>query len=200
MKIKEIEFVGSFEHEHQCPKDGLPEYAFIGRSNVGKSSLINAITGRKSLARISSTPGKTQTINYFKINNEWYLVDLPGYGYAKISKTQRRKWKQMIERYLELRPNLFCVFTLLDSRHSLQTIDLEFLNWLAEKKIPFVLALTKIDKVKRSLRDKNTKTILQAIGEYWEPIPQHFVTSAEEKIGTSEILEFVDKINKDNIE
>lgn len=200
MKINQVEFVGSFEHEHQCPKDGLPEYAFIGRSNVGKSSLINAITGRKSLARISSTPGKTQTINYFKINDKWYLVDLPGYGYAKISKTQRRKWKKMIERYLELRTNLFCVFTLLDSRHSLQSIDLEFLNWLAEKQIPFVLALTKIDKVKKSLRSKNEKTILKALSEFWEPLPKHFVTSAEENIGTQDILEFVEVVNTQNID
>jgi len=199
MKIKEIEFVGSFEHEHQCPDDGLPEYAFIGRSNVGKSSLINAVTGRKALARISSTPGKTQHINYFKVNNQWYLVDLPGYGYAKISKTQRKKWKTMIERYLELRQNLFCVFTLLDSRHSLQTIDLEFLNWLAEKHIPFVLTLTKIDKVKKSLRVKNEKTILNAISEYWEPIPKHFVTSAEEKIGIESIIDFIEEVNSQNI-
>ena len=110
MIINEIEFIGSFEHESQCPKTGLPEYAFIGRSNVGKSSLINALTGRKNLARISSTPGKTQTINYFLVNNSWYLVDLPGYGYAKISKTKRRQWKTMIDRYLQLRENLYCVF------------------------------------------------------------------------------------------
>jgi len=199
MKIKEIEFVGSFEHEHQCPNDGLPEYAFIGRSNVGKSSLINAITGRRSLARTSSTPGKTQHINYFKINNSWYLVDLPGYGYAKISKTQRRKWKSMIERYLELRVNLFCVFTLLDSRHPLQSKDLDFLNWLATKRIAFVITLTKIDKVKKSLRIKNEKTILSELSEYWEPLPKHFVTSAEENIGTIEMLDFIDEINNQEI-
>lgn len=195
MIIREIEFVGSFEHEHQCPVSNLPEYAFIGRSNVGKSSLINAITGRKSLARISSTPGKTQTMNYFLINNAWHLVDLPGYGYAKISKTKRKKWRQMIERYLILRKNLFCVFQLIDSRHKLQQNDLDFMNWMGESHIPFVMAFTKIDKIKKTERKKNIKNILSEISEHWDPLPQHFVTSAEKNVGTDEILNFIEQTN-----
>ncbi|MBT8233512.1 MAG: YihA family ribosome biogenesis GTP-binding protein [Saprospiraceae bacterium] len=195
MIIKDIEFVGSFEHEHQCPKDGLPEYAFIGRSNVGKSSLINALSGRKAIAKISSTPGKTQTINYFRVNNAWYLVDLPGYGYAKISKTQRKKWKAMIERYLQIRETLFCVFSLIDSRHDLQAIDLEFLNWLGDARIPFVIGFTKIDKVKKSQQPKNINLLLNSLSEYWDPLPTHFVTSAEENRGTTEILDFIEEIN-----
>lgn len=195
MMISEIEFVGSFEHEHQCPVTQLPEYAFIGRSNVGKSSLINAITRKKGLARISSTPGKTQTMNYFLINKEWYLVDLPGYGYAKISKTKRKKWRQMIERYLQHRENLYCVIQLIDSRHNLQENDLEFMNWMGESGIPFVIAFTKIDKIKISDRNKNIKKLLKQLSEYWDPLPTHFVTSAEKNTGTEDILNFIDNTN-----
>ena len=195
MKISDIEFVGSFEHESQCPRTGLPEYAFIGRSNVGKSSLINSLTGRKGLAHISSTPGKTQHINYFLINNSWYLVDLPGYGYAKISKTKREKWRKMIERYLLHREQLYCVFQLLDSRLTLQEKDLNFMNWLGENQVPFVIAFTKIDKLKKSEQHQSVNNILKEISEYWEPLPQHFVSSAEKKIGMQEILDFIHSIN-----
>lgn len=195
MIISDIEFVGSFEHESQCPKSTLPEYAFIGRSNVGKSSLINAICNKKGLARISSTPGKTQLINYFLINESWHLVDLPGYGYAKISKNKRKKWRQMIERYLELRSNLFCVFQLIDSRHSLQENDREFMDWMGENGIPFVIAFTKIDKIKQSQRSANIKEILSTLSEYWDPVPTHFITSAEKKTGIEEILEFIEETN-----
>ena len=195
MTINSVEFIGSFEHESQCPKTDLPEYAFIGRSNVGKSSLINMLVGRKGMAHISSTPGKTQTMNYFLINNEWYLVDLPGYGYARISKTKRRQWQQMINNYLRHRRNLYCVFSLIDSRHSLQKIDLEFLNNLGENQIPFVIAYTKIDKVKKSARDQNVENIEKELLEFWETLPQRFVTSAETQHGREEILNFIEEIN-----
>ena len=195
MNISEIEFVGSFQHESQCPVTQLPEYAFIGRSNVGKSSLINAITKRKGLARISSTPGKTQSMNFFLINNAWYLVDLPGYGYAKISKTKRRKWRQMIERYLMQRSNLFCVFQLIDSRHDLQENDLEFMNWMGESHIPFVIVFTKIDKLRKSDQKKKVDKILKSLNEHWDPLPSYFVTSAEKHIGTQDILDFIEQTN-----
>ena len=195
MIIREVEFIGSFEHEHQCPTDGLPEYAFIGRSNVGKSSLINALTGRKDIARISSTPGKTQTINYYLINKSWYIVDLPGYGYAKISKTARKKWRGMIERYLDIRRTLQCVFTLIDSRIPLQKIDLEFLNWLGEHRIPFVIAYTKIDKVKKTMRAANIQAIQEGLLDSWEFLPKQFTTSANTGEGSEDILSFIEEIN-----
>mgnify|MGYP001552515447 CR=1 FL=1 len=195
MIISEIAFVGSFEHESQCPTSHLPEYAFIGRSNVGKSSLINALTGRKALARISSTPGKTQLLNFFEINQEWYLVDLPGYGYAKISKSKRKKWRSMIERYLLLRQDLCCVFQLIDARHPLQSNDLEFMNWMGEHKIPFVIAFTKVDKLKKSEVHGKVRGILQSLSEHWDPLPHHFITSAEKRIGTEEILDFIEETN-----
>ncbi|NNE27019.1 MAG: YihA family ribosome biogenesis GTP-binding protein [Saprospiraceae bacterium] len=195
MIINSVEFIGSFEHERQCPKSDLPEYAFIGRSNVGKSSLINMLVGRNNIAHTSSTPGKTQTMNYFLINNEWYLVDLPGYGYARISKTKRKLWQKMINNYLRHRKNLYCVFSLIDGRHALQKIDMEFLNNLGENKIPFVIAYTKIDKVKKALRTQNVKHIEEGLLEYWESLPQSFVTSAETQEGRMEILDFIEEIN-----
>jgi len=139
MDIKEVSFIGSFERESQCPQDMVPEYAFIGRSNVGKSSLINMLCNHKGLAKVSNTPGKTQTINFFRVDSAWHLVDLPGYGYAKISKKMREKWEDMIERYLITRPQLQCVFVLIDSRHELQGVDLEFINWLGDRRVAFVL-------------------------------------------------------------
>jgi len=196
MIIRDIEFVGSFEHESQCPRHDLPEYAFIGRSNVGKSSLINAICNRKGLARISSTPGKTQLINVFLINQSWYLVDLPGYGYAKISKSKRKKWRQMIERYLLLRESLFCVFQLIDGRHYLQENDREFMDWMGENNIPFVIAFTKIDKLRKTQRQDYVNQLVDSLSEYWDPVPPYFVTSSEKQIGIQDILEFIDKTNQ----
>lgn len=195
MIISSVEFVGSFEKESQCPEGSLPEYAFIGRSNVGKSSLINLILNRKEIARISSTPGKTQTINYYLVNKSWYLVDLPGYGYARISKVMRRKWKKMIDHYLMTRKQLYCVFTLLDSRHALQENDLEFVNWLGEKGIPFVIAYTKTDKVKKAELDDNLSQIRNGLMEHWETLPTQFVTSAVSRVGDKEILRFIEEIN-----
>jgi len=195
MIIKEIEFIGSFERLSQCPTTQLPEYAFIGRSNVGKSSLINAITGRKELARISSTPGKTQTMNYYLINNAWYLVDLPGYGYAKSSKTNRAKWRKMIDFYLKKRDSLYCVFCLIDIRHDLQKLDLDFVNWLGENAIPFSLTFTKSDKLKPNMVDIHVNKIIEALKEYWVSLPEYFVTSANTPLGTTDILSFIEKIN-----
>ena len=193
--IKDIEFVGSFTHIKQCPSTGLPEYAFIGRSNVGKSSLINLLTGRNQLARISSSPGKTQTINYFLIDNSWYLVDLPGYGYAKVSKTQREKWKKDIEKYLKQRETLYCIFSLIDSRHELQKLDLDFVNWLGENGLPFSLVFTKIDKVKSGKLDGNITKIKEALLEHWESLPQSFLTSTVDNVGGEDILSFIQEIN-----
>ena len=195
MEIKNVAFVGSFEHEFQCPKTTQPEYAFIGRSNVGKSSLINMLMKRKSLARVSNTPGKTQTLNYFNVDDMWHLVDLPGYGYAKISKKMRVKWEQMIERYLMERRNLMCTFVLIDSRHKLQTIDLEFINWLGERAIPFVIVYTKTDKLTSAQIPVNVAAIETKLLEYWEELPQQFVTSAEKSVGREEILKFIGNLN-----
>ena len=195
INIQSAEFIGSFENESQCPRTSFPEYAFIGRSNVGKSSLINMILNRKELARISSTPGKTQTINYYLINESWYLVDLPGYGYAKISKYMRKRWKRMIEEYLIKRVPLYCVFTLIDSRHSLQANDLEFVNWLGSKAIPYVLVYTKTDKVKEEFVEDNLNSIRESLLEHWEVLPRQFITSANTKVGGEEILSFIEEIN-----
>ncbi len=195
MKIHSVEFIGSFEKESQCPKTNLPEYAFIGRSNVGKSSLINTILSRREVARISSTPGKTQTINYYLINESWYIVDLPGYGYARISKVMRRRWKKMIDNFLIKRASLYAVFALVDSRHSLQQIDLEFINWLGTNNIPFVIAYTKIDKVKADQIDQNIQNIRNELLDHWEELPQEFLTSANERKGGEEILAFIEEIN-----
>lgn len=194
--IKDIKMVGSYPSVNQCPKRLLPEYAFIGRSNVGKSSLINMLTARKSLARVSNTPGKTQLINYFLINDSWYLVDLPGYGFAKISKSKRREWEKMIDRYLTQRSNLVCVFELIDSRHKLQQIDLEFINWLGEMNIPFAIAYTKVDKIQKVQLNKHLRVIRDEILESWHEMPKEFVTSAEKHVGRQEILQYIDELNK----
>jgi GTP-binding protein len=195
MVIREIEFVGSFEKESQCPKQNKPEYAFIGRSNVGKSSLINMLCQRKSLARVSNTPGKTQTLNFFDINSEWYLVDLPGYGYAKISKKMRAKWEKMIEYYLVHRPNLQLAFVLLDSRIPLQKIDLEFINWLGSLAIPFAIVYTKTDKLKKLEKKKNIERIRKGLLEYWNSLPDEFITSSETGEGREELLAFITDLN-----
>ncbi len=191
MDIQEVHYVGSFEREGQCPKDGLPEYAFIGRSNVGKSSLINYLCDRKDLARVSKTPGKTTMMNYFKVDNSWYIVDLPGYGYARRSKKQRAKWEQMLERYLLVRSSLHCVFLLVDSRIDHQKVDREFMSWLGERRIPFVIVFTKIDGIKPAKREEKVEAIRQDMLENWTELPQHFVTSTVLKEGKEEILAFV---------
>jgi GTP-binding protein len=172
-----------------------PEYAFIGRSNVGKSSLINMLMGNSKLAKVSGTPGKTQTINHFEVDGTWYLVDLPGYGYAKTAKSDRASWKTMINDYLMKRENLMCVFVLLDLRLPLQKNDLEFMNNLGENGIPFVIAYTKADKVGKVNFQKNTKIITTALKEYWDELPQQFITSAETSVGQAEILKFIDETN-----
>jgi GTP-binding protein len=181
--------------EKLTPPD-KPEYAFIGRSNVGKSSLINMLMGDKKLAKVSSTPGKTQTINHFEVDGKWYLVDLPGYGYAKISKSDRANWKVMIDNYLMQRENLMCVFVLLDLRLPLQKNDLDFMNNLGENGVPFVIVYTKADKVGKVSYQKNTKVITNALLEYWEELPQQFLTSSELPfVGQAEILKFINETN-----
>ncbi len=201
MNIHDVKFTGSFERESQCPVEIIPEVAFIGRSNVGKSSLINMLCNRKGLAKVSNTPGKTQTINFFRVDNRWNLVDLPGYGYAKISKKMRAKWEKMIERYLLLRPQLMVVFVLIDSRHKLQKIDLEFINWLGERQIPFVIVYTKTDKLKTKKKiEENIKIIQDELLQYWHKLPQQFVTSAEKKTGREDILNFIKNLNTKFVE
>ena len=196
MKIKSADFVISNTDYELCPKEALPEYAFIGRSNVGKSSLINAIVDRKNLAKTSGKPGKTQLINHFKINNNWFLVDLPGYGYAKISKTKRHEFKKMINNYLLNRKNLICLFVLLDIRHNTQKIDIEFMQQMGEEGIPFVMVFTKSDKISQTQIIKNIDKYKEEMLKYWESLPEIFITSSEKQIGTNDILNFIEKYNK----
>lgn len=183
----------------QCPPADKPEYAFIGRSNVGKSSLINMITNQHNLAKTSGTPGKTQLINHFDIVSKnkmkWYLVDLPGYGYATVSQKARRNWGNMIESYIRLRENLVCLFVLIDSRHTPQAKDLEFIYQLGEWEIPFVLVFTKADKNKPGATDRNVKSFLSALSTNWEVPPPYFVTSAIKKDGRKELLEYIGNLN-----
>ncbi len=196
MKISSIEFLGSFTKLEQCPKPNKPEYAFIGRSNVGKSSLINAITGRKSLARVSKTPGKTQTINVFEIDEQWRLVDLPGYGYAKVSQKQREQWDQMIINYLSFRTNLVTAFVLVDGRIPPQKVDLEFINRLGKKHIPFVILFTKWDKVKTKDRVRTRNTYEKELQSDWATLPEMKTTSALKNEGVEGILDFISKLNE----
>lgn len=191
MQISKVYFCGSFPTYNQTPKDGKPEFAFIGRSNVGKSSLINMLTNRKTLAKVSNTPGKTQLINYFMINESWYLVDLPGYGYAKLSKTKRKEFQNMIENYLTQKSTIVCTFVLIDSRHDLQNIDLEFLNWCGTAQIPICLVFTKMDKLRPLERDKNIARLKTSLLEYWEELPSNFNSSAETTEGRDNILQFI---------
>ena len=195
MIIKEAKFICSNTRADQCPTTDLPEYAFIGRSNVGKSSLINMLTGHKGLAKTSSMPGKTQLINHFLINDRWYLVDLPGYGWARVSKESRGKWAKMIRHYLTNRPNLACVFVLIDSRLEPQKIDLDFLQSLGEMQVPFVLVFTKADKQSSVKTDQNIARFRAAMQEIWEELPPTFTTSAEKKLGREEILAFIEDVN-----
>ena len=195
MKIKSAEFVISNTDIDKCPKERIPEYAFIGRSNVGKSSLINMLTGRKSLAKTSGKPGKTQLINHFKINDNWFLVDLPGYGYAKVSKKNRSIFAKFIYKYLEKRENLICTFVLVDSRHEPQKIDMLFMEWLGQNQIPFVIIFTKMDKLSSSQLNKNITKYKTEMLKTWEDIPQTFRSSAESGLGKAEILKFIEHTN-----
>lgn len=196
MKIKDASYVISSPSVDKTPKPDKPEFAFIGRSNVGKSSLINMLCGRENLAKTSSSPGKTKLINHFIVNKEWYLVDLPGYGYAKISQSERKKWEKMIEDYLRKRENLLNVFVLIDSRHAPQKIDLQFVNQLGEWQIPFTLVFTKSDKEKPGVVERNIKSFLNSMRETWQFLPQHFVSSATKKQGKDEILAFIQGLIK----
>ncbi|MCB2410233.1 ribosome biogenesis GTP-binding protein YihA/YsxC [Hymenobacter lucidus] len=196
MIIREAKFLMSNSRVDQCPAPTLPEYAFIGRSNVGKSSLINMLTGQKGLAKTSSLPGKTQLINHFLINENWYLVDLPGYGYAKVSKDSRATWGKMINFYLRNRENLACVFVLIDSRHAPLAPDLEFMEMLGAGGIPFVMVFTKADKQSSSKTQQNISAYLQKMQQTWDELPRHFISSAEEKTGRGELLGFIDEINR----
>jgi len=195
MKIINAEFVISNTNHIKCPTPNLPEYAFIGRSNVGKSSLINAIVNKKGLAKTSGKPGKTQLINHFIVNKDWYLVDLPGYGFAKISKKKRAEFQDMIRQYLINRKNLICLFVLIDSRHKPQSIDQEFMEWLSDKKIPFVLVFTKSDKLSKNLLLRNINDYKSIMLKKWEAIPELFITSAVKRKGIFEIITFIKNLN-----
>ena len=195
MEIKDALFVTSNSDIKKCPPPNKPEYAFIGRSNVGKSSLINRLTNKKALAKISGKPGKTRLINHFLINKDWYLVDLPGYGYAEVPKKERLKWEQMIKRYILQRENLYCLFVLIDARHEAQKVDLEFMEWLGISQIPFSIVFTKIDKLKPAELETNLKNYEEKLFETWETLPVYFVTSAETGEGNEELLEYVEKLN-----
>lgn len=197
MIIKDAQFVISNTDYRKCPQDGKPEYAFIGRSNVGKSSLINMLTNRKGLAMTSSKPGKTQLINHFIINDEWYLVDLPGYGYAQRGKEGREQIRKIIDSYILNRVELTCLFLLLDSRHEPQKIDLEFINWLGEKQIPFVIVFTKIDKMSKGRLKDNIGEYLDKLKETWEELPPIFYTSSEHRLGGDDVLDYIEGINKE---
>ncbi|MDR1371648.1 MAG: ribosome biogenesis GTP-binding protein YihA/YsxC [Dysgonamonadaceae bacterium] len=198
MIIKTAEFVISNTNPALCPQDGLPEYAFIGRSNVGKSSLINMLTARKGLAMTSSTPGKTQLINHFIINDEWYIVDLPGYGYAQRGKAGREKISLIIESYLAVRTALTCLFVLIDSRHEPQRNDTEFINRLGETGIPFAIIFTKTDKLSQSRLKENIERYSAQLLETWEELPHVFCTSSEKKTGRDEVLNYIETINRAN--
>lgn len=193
MLIKSAEFVMSNTDPGKCPVSNLPEFAFIGRSNVGKSSLLNMMMGMKNLAKTSSEPGKTRLINHFLVNNELYLVDLPGYGYAKVLRSSREKWMKFIRKYLLERSNLYCVMVLLDVRVEPQQIDLDFMNWLGENEIPFVMVFTKSDKLGKVTVEKNIAVYREAMLQHWETLPEIFTTSSEKGIGREELLEFMDK-------
>ena len=197
MIIRSAVYVISSPDYQQCPKPDRPEYAFIGRSNVGKSSLINMLCNNDKLAKTSASPGKTQLINHFSVNDEWYLVDLPGYGFAKVSQTQRKKWEKMIEDYLRKRANLVTVFVLIDSRHSPQKIDLEFVDTLGKWQIPFCLVFTKADKENQRTVSKNVKDFLERMRASWQFLPQHFVSSTVKKMGRDKILGLVEEGNRE---
>ena len=195
MKVTSAEFVISNSDVAKCPAERLPEYAFIGRSNVGKSSLINAIMNHKDLAKTSQTPGKTQLINHFLVNENWYLTDLPGYGYAKVSKSLRKDFEKLITNYILNRKNLVNLFVLVDIRHTPQKIDLEFMEWCGENGVPFSIVFTKQDKLKPGAADRNVEVYKTKLLETWEDLPDIYITSAEKKMGGDEILKFIEKTN-----
>lgn len=196
MEIKTAEFVISNTDVQKCPESNLPEYAFIGRSNVGKSSLINMLTNRKGLAMTSSKPGKTLLVNHFIINDSWYLVDLPGYGYATAGKSTREKLKSLIEDYILTREQLTCLFLLIDCRHEPQPIDIEFMEWLGESGIPFSIVFTKADKLSKSQLHDKLKAYRDKLSETWEELPPHFTTSSEKAEGRDALLDYIEGINK----
>lgn len=197
MEIKSAEFIISNAVVDKCPDTNNPEYAFIGRSNVGKSSLINMLTGRNKLAKTSATPGKTMLINHFLINNEWYLVDLPGYGYAKRSKKDKDKLEVMISSYILKREQMINLFLLIDCRHEPQKIDLEFMEWLGENGVPFSIVFTKADKLGGGKLKQNISHYLKELKKQWEELPPYFITSSENKTGRQEILDYIEQINKE---
>lgn len=194
MIIKKAEFKLSAPDLKHCPKSELPEFAFIGRSNVGKSSLINMLVNRKGLAKTSSTPGKTKLINFFVIDSAWHLVDLPGYGYAKVTKTDRKEFNKAVIDYLSKRDNLTCVFTLIDCRREPQPMDIDFINWLGTNGIPFVLVFTKTDKVTKTELSKNISLFMDTLKEWWDELPQYFTTSTSSKAGKEDILNYIEKV------
>ncbi|TBN05435.1 YihA family ribosome biogenesis GTP-binding protein [Hyunsoonleella flava] len=195
MLIKSAEFVVSNSDVAKCPKSSLPEYAFIGRSNVGKSSLINMLTGRRSLAKTSGKPGKTQLINHFLINKNWHLVDLPGYGYARVSKSSKKTFQKFITQYFSYREQLVSAFVLVDIRHKPQPIDLEFMNWLGENSIPFSIIFTKADKLKPKVIERHVDDYKKVMLEFWEEMPNYFVTSSSKSIGKDDVLAYIETLN-----
>lgn len=196
MLIKTAEFVASYTVLSRCPEPDKAEYAFIGRSNVGKSSLLNMLVNQKGLAKTSSTPGKTQLINYFLINEDWYLVDLPGLGFAKAPKKLKEKWEKMIKSYFRGRPNLMCIFLLVDIRLEPQKVDLDLMEWLATNNLPFVIIFTKADKLGKTQMDKNLASYRRKLMEWWEELPTMMVSSSETRQGREEILSFIEESNK----
>lgn len=194
-RVTKAVFIGSFVKEESCPSEQVAEYAFIGRSNVGKSSLINYITNQKDLAKVSATPGKTQTINFFKINDAWHLVDLPGYGYARISQSKREEWIKFIRYYLKNRKQLVTTFVLIDSRIPPQKIDIEFINWLGENGLPLAIIFTKADKPKSRELLLNMQQFQKELSKTWEELPLQFISSSEKKAGRENILEYIEKCN-----
>ncbi|MGV6829638.1 MAG: ribosome biogenesis GTP-binding protein YihA/YsxC [Flavobacteriales bacterium] len=196
MKIKSAEFLVSNSDVTKCPKEPFPEYAFIGRSNVGKSSLINMLTKRKNLAKTSGRPGKTQLINHFIINKEWFLVDLPGYGYARVSKSSKKVFQKFITQYFSIRRQLVLAFVLIDCRLEPQKIDLEFMNWLGDNQLPFCIIFTKTDKLKPNALSKNIDFYIQKMMENWEEMPKYFISSSSKHIGRKELLDYIEKVNE----
>jgi GTP-binding protein len=200
VKINTATFVISNTDVSRCPTERVPEYAFIGRSNVGKSSLINMLTNHKKLAKTSGKPGKTQLINHFKINDTWFLVDLPGYGYAQVSKTKRKSFQSFIKDYFLQREQLVCTFVLVDSRHEPQKIDLEFMAFLGENGIPFAIIFTKTDKLASSKLNKNITKYKKDILKTWEVVPTHFITSSETEMGKDDVINFIEQTNVDVVD